>query len=126
MFVLAHLSDPHLQMPAPPGLLELAGKRAIGYINWQRGRHTIHRTDIAAELVADLLRHKPDHIAMTGDLVNVAARCEWAAARAYMQALGTPEGVTAVPGNHDAYVRSAIAEMDAVYAPYVTPDADAE
>ena len=45
MFVLAHLSDPHLQMPAPPGLLELAGKRAIGYINWQRGRHTIHRTN---------------------------------------------------------------------------------
>ncbi len=36
MFVLAHLSDPH--MASRPRFAELAGKRGLGFINWQRKR----------------------------------------------------------------------------------------
>jgi hypothetical protein len=41
MFVLAHLSDLHMALR--PRLLELAGKRGLGYVNWHRGRKYIHR-----------------------------------------------------------------------------------
>ena len=122
MFVLAHLSDPHLPMNGGLGAGEYFSKRLIGYANWVRGRHSIHRGDIAEALVADLLAQKPDHIAMTGDLVNVGANREWEPARVYMRALGTPDMVSAVPGNHDAYVGGALAAMRETYAPYITPD----
>ena len=37
-FMLAHLSDPHLPPMPRPRPRELAGKRALGYLNWMRHR----------------------------------------------------------------------------------------
>ena len=54
MFVLAHLSDPHLA-PLPPGRLrELASKRLFGYVNWHRRRHRVHRRETLDALTDDL------------------------------------------------------------------------
>ncbi|MCO5130750.1 MAG: metallophosphoesterase [Xanthobacteraceae bacterium] len=105
-YVLAHLSDPHLP-PLPAALLrELVGKRALGYLNWRRNRHLIHRRDVLDQLVADLHAQQPDHIAITGDLVNLALPAEFAPARRWLDGVGPPERVTIIPGNHDAYVRA--------------------
>ena len=104
-FVLAHLSDPHLGPLPKPHLFELAGKRATGFFNWQRRRRLVHREEVLAALVADLKAQAPDHIAVTGDLVNISLAGEYAPARAWLEALGPPQDVTLVPGNHDAYVR---------------------
>ena len=71
-FVLAHLSDPHLPPLPQPRLIELAGKRALGYLNWTRNRHKYHRREVLDVLVSDLQAQSPDHIAVTGDLVNLA------------------------------------------------------
>jgi 3',5'-cyclic AMP phosphodiesterase CpdA len=71
MFVLAHLSDLHLALR--PRLLELAGKRGLGYINWHRGRKYIHRRETLDAVTRDLKTAGADHIAVTGDLVNLAA-----------------------------------------------------
>ncbi|RTL55416.1 MAG: metallophosphoesterase [Bradyrhizobiaceae bacterium] len=102
-FLLAHLSDPHLgPIPRPRGL-ELFGKRAIGYVNWQRKRHAIHRRDVLAQIVADIHAQKPDHIAITGDLVNIALPAEFTEAAAWLKTVGSPHDVSLVPGNHDAY-----------------------
>jgi 3',5'-cyclic AMP phosphodiesterase CpdA len=106
MFVLAHLSDPHLAPLPRPRWPELIGKRATGYINWRRKRRLIHRADVLARIVADLNAQAPDHIAVTGDLVNIALAAEFAPARIFLETLGTTHDVTLVPGNHDAYVRS--------------------
>ena len=38
-FTLAHLSDPHLPPLPAARLRDLAGKRALGYLNWTRNRH---------------------------------------------------------------------------------------
>jgi hypothetical protein len=54
MFLLAHLSDPHLSPLPTPRWSEVAGKRAIGLLNWRRRRHFIHRSDVLAHIVADL------------------------------------------------------------------------
>jgi 3',5'-cyclic AMP phosphodiesterase CpdA len=103
-FTLAHLSDPHLAPLPPPRLHQLAGKRALGYLNWKRNRHAIHRRDVLDALIADVKAQRPDHIAVTGDLVNLALPDEFTQARTWLNAVGTPHDVTVVPGNHDAYV----------------------
>jgi 3',5'-cyclic AMP phosphodiesterase CpdA len=105
MFVLAHLSDPHLSPLPRPRWSELMGKRATGYVNWVRKRHLIHRTDVLARVVQDLKASMPDHIAVTGDLTNISLAEEYAPARAFLESLGPAPDVTLVPGNHDVYVR---------------------
>ena len=105
-FTLAHLSDPHLAPLPAPRWRELIGKRAFGYLNWTRNRRKFYRREVLDILVKDLQAQRPNHIAVTGDLVNIALQAEFAPARAWLQSIGTPELVTLVPGNHDAYVRA--------------------
>jgi 3',5'-cyclic AMP phosphodiesterase CpdA len=104
-FVLAHLSDPHLGPLPRARVYDLFGKRATGFFNWQRKRRLVHREEVLAAIVADLKAQSPNHIAVTGDLVNLSLAGEYAPARAWLEALDPPQGVTLVPGNHDAYVR---------------------
>ena len=61
-----------------PRWSELAGKRATGFLNWHRKRHRIHRADVLARVVADLKASAPDHIVVTGDLVNISLTSEYA------------------------------------------------
>jgi 3',5'-cyclic AMP phosphodiesterase CpdA len=105
-FTLAHLSDPHLPPLPAVRFSDLIGKRAFGYLNWTRNRHKYQRRDVLDALVADLQAHHPDHIAVTGDLVNLALEAEFAPARAWLESVGAPDRVSMVPGNHDAYVRA--------------------
>ena len=84
---------------------ELFSKRMIGYVNWHRGRKFVHRRDILNLLTRDVVEQKPDHIAVTGDLVNLGLPEEFLRAAEWLNQLGPPARVTAIPGNHDAYVR---------------------
>jgi 3',5'-cyclic AMP phosphodiesterase CpdA len=108
-FVLAHLSDPHLGPIPRPRLDHLMSKRLIGYINWQSNRARSHRPEIATELIANIHAAEPDHIVVTGDLVNLALPEEIESARIWLESLGEPHHVTVIPGNHDAYVPGALA-----------------
>jgi 3',5'-cyclic AMP phosphodiesterase CpdA len=105
-FTLAHLSDPHLPPLPSPRLRELAGKRALGYLNWTRNRRKVHKRDVLDALVSDMQAQRPDHIAITGDLVNLALEAEFAPSLAWLERVGAPDRVTVIPGNHDAYVRA--------------------
>jgi 3',5'-cyclic AMP phosphodiesterase CpdA len=122
MFVLAHLSDPHLAPLPQPRWSELAGKRATGYVNWRRTRHLIHRGEVLARVLADLRASAPGHIAVTGDLVNISLADEYAPARAWLESLGSPAEVTLVPGNHDAYVRGAARHFCSQWGDYMRGD----
>jgi 3',5'-cyclic AMP phosphodiesterase CpdA len=121
-FVLAHLSDPHLGPLPPPAVRELASKRLIGYINWQRGRRRVHHRDALDAITHDLHDAKPDHVAVTGDLVNIALPAEFIHARRWLEMLGQPVGVSVVPGNHDAYVAGAGVHRDLHWLPYMSGD----
>ena len=109
MFTLAHLSDPHLAPLPKPRLAELANKRVLGYLHWRQSRHRVHRAEQVDLLVRDLHAQAPDHIAVTGDLVNIGLVAEFAPARVWLQSLGSPHDVTLVPGNHDAYLHQSLA-----------------
>jgi 3',5'-cyclic AMP phosphodiesterase CpdA len=121
-FRLAHLSDPHLPPLPATRLGELAGKRALGYLNWTRNRHKFHRRDVLDRLVSDIKSHAPDHLAVTGDIVNLALESEFAPARAWLENIGTPDRVTVIPGNHDAYVRATEHRFAEVFGDYLKSD----
>jgi 3',5'-cyclic AMP phosphodiesterase CpdA len=124
-FTLAHMSDPHLPPMPKPRASELLGKRALGYLNWTRNRHKYHRREVVDALVSDLSAQAADHVAVTGDLVNLALNAEFAPALAWLQSVGAPERVTAIPGNHDAYVRATRHRFADAFADYVSGDDDA-
>jgi 3',5'-cyclic AMP phosphodiesterase CpdA len=105
MFTLAHLSDPHIGPIETPRLRELMNKRGLGLINWYRKRHRHHDPAVLAAIVADMQAQRPDHIALTGDLVNISLDTEFVRAARWLDTIGKPEDVTLTPGNHDAYVR---------------------
>src|SRR5262245_6811574 len=122
MYTLAHLSDPHLGPLPRPRFRDLAGKRAIGFLNWHRRRKAIHRSEILAEIITDMKAQAPDHVALTGDLLNIALEDEFRASRAWLNALGTGDGVTFVPGNHDVYVRRATGHSEEHWGEYMRGD----
>lgn len=124
-FVLAHLSDPHLGPLPRPKVRELASKRLLGYVNWQRGRRRAHLRDALDALTGDLREVRPDHVAVTGDLVNIALPEEFLHARRWLDSVGRPADVSVVPGNHDAYVAGAGVHRDRHWLPYMTGDGGA-
>lgn len=100
---LAHLTDVHLGPLPRARLAELASKRVFGYLSWHRRRHRLHRLDVLDALATDLAADPPDHIAVTGDLVNIALPAEFEQAARWLAAMAEPARLTLVPGNHDAY-----------------------
>jgi 3',5'-cyclic AMP phosphodiesterase CpdA len=121
-FTLAHLSDPHLPPLPQPRLSELAGKRVFGYLNWTRNREKFYRRDVLDALVSDMLAQSPDHIAVTGDLVNLALEAEFAPSLAWLESVGEPNRVTVIPGNHDTYVRATQHRFAEAWAGYIAGD----
>ncbi len=104
-FTFAHFSDVHLG-PMPPGAVwqDFAFKRVLGGLSWALRRRAIHSPAVAEALVADIQAHNPDHIAFTGDLINIAAKPEFPRGARWLAKVGSVDAVSFVPGNHDAYV----------------------
>lgn len=122
MFTLAHISDVHLGPLPKLSLLELASKRITGFVNWHRNRRKHLFPDALVHVLEDIRRHRPDHLAITGDLVNLATRTELTGARDWLEMTGLPSETSVVPGNHDAYVRGAYEKAMHLWHDYVRGD----
>jgi 3',5'-cyclic AMP phosphodiesterase CpdA len=122
-FVLAHLSDPHLAPLPTPSPFELMGKRIGGFINWQKRRRHFHLAAVLDRIVDDLKAQAVDHIAVTGDLINLSLPAEFVQAYTFLKRLGAPQDVTVVPGNHDTYVWSKRRHPEQHWADYMRGDA---
>jgi 3',5'-cyclic AMP phosphodiesterase CpdA len=130
MFRLAHVTDPHFRgarggQGVRPG--ELFGKRAVGYVNLVVNRVRKHKMDLLEDMRVDLRAQAPDHLALTGDLSNIAVTAEWRSALAWLDLSGVaPDAISVIPGNHDAYVPEVVAtrEFERLFAPYQTSDLD--
>jgi 3',5'-cyclic AMP phosphodiesterase CpdA len=124
-FTIAHITDPHLS-PAPlPSGADFRLKRFMGYVNWKRGRERLNDMALLSRLVEDLRAQRPDHVAVTGDLVNIGMPIEFRRAAAWMETLGDPADVSFVPGNHDAYVRAAMPLLATTFERWTTGDSGA-
>jgi 3',5'-cyclic AMP phosphodiesterase CpdA len=122
MFTLAHISDPHLGPLPPVRAADLLNKRFFGYLSWVRRRRALHRPEVLAALAGDLATFAPDHLVVTGDLTNIALPEEFTQVAAWLEGLGSPEAVTAIPGNHDAYVAVPWEDSLAKWQAFMTSD----
>ena len=102
--------------------MQLLNKRATGYYNWWRHRVHLHLPEALAGIVADIKAQRPDHIALTGDLVNVSLPQEFRRAAEWLAAFDTPDRITVIPGNHDAYVPIPWAEGMGRWGAYIAGD----
>lgn len=120
---LAHLSDVHLgPLPESAAWNDFALKRVIGTLSWKLKRHKLHDPAIAEAIVKDIKAAAPDHVAFTGDLLNVSAHAEFLRAADWMENFGDPQWISFVPGNHDAYVPVKWEQGLGNLAPYMTGD----
>ncbi|HZP20350.1 MAG TPA: metallophosphoesterase [Bauldia sp.] len=127
MFRLAHISDPHLGPLPEIDLADLANKRIFGLVNWRRNRKYSHAPDVLQALCDDIRAQGADHVAVTGDLVNLGLPAEFVAARAWLECFGAGRDVTVVPGNHDAYIPGALDDAADAWADFMSGDgADGE
>lgn len=120
---IAHVSDPHLICLDGLRAAQLLGKRVIGYLNIVLNRSKIHKPALAFRVFEEVRAHGPDHVIVTGDLGNLALEGEYQFIRQWLDTLEmSPDRVTVVPGNHDAYVSSAVRDghMARILGPYLT------
>ncbi|MFW5968004.1 MAG: metallophosphoesterase family protein [Persicimonas sp.] len=105
MMKLGHISDLHILELDDPRPWQFLNKRLVGGANLLFRRSKSH----SSKVVREALKHLDedcgvDHIAITGDLSNLALASEFAAARKIVSELRQPEQrVTVIPGNHDYY-----------------------
>ncbi len=85
MFRLAHISDLHIGPLPPVTLRQLASKRGLGYLAWRLRKQRSHRTEVLEALRRDLQSKAPDHVVITGDLVNLALEAEFVQAGAWLR-----------------------------------------
>jgi 3',5'-cyclic AMP phosphodiesterase CpdA len=102
----------------------LMNQRVLGYLSWQRRRYRVHRREVLDALVEDMRVERPDHVAITGDLVNISLPAEFVQAASWLRQLGTPDGITVIPGNHDAYVEVKWREAWAHWSDYMCGDGE--
>jgi len=126
MFTLAHISDIHLGPMPDMSILELMSKRITGYVNWHRNRRKQLFGNTLELLLTDLQKHAANHLAVTGDLVNLATDIEIKAAALWLSSFAKPHDVSVVPGNHDAYVPGALDEALEEWRAWITPDTPRE
>ncbi len=105
MFRLAHISDIHLGPMPKVSWTRLLSKRLTGYINWQRKRAKEFSPDVLNGLVTHMRSASPDHVVITGDLVNLSLHEEIEQARNWLNWLGNGKDISIICGNHDAYVK---------------------
>ncbi|MGI9463185.1 MAG: metallophosphoesterase family protein [Aestuariivirgaceae bacterium] len=104
MFRLAHLSDVHLAPLPAPRVGQLLNKRLIGFLSWHLRRRKVHQPQIAETIISDIKAAKVDHVALTGDLINIALPQEFERGTRWLGEFGDPKDISFVPGNHDAYI----------------------
>jgi 3',5'-cyclic AMP phosphodiesterase CpdA len=121
-FTLAHLSDPHLADHQHIRFVDLFNKRFFGYMKWRLKRSAEHHLNVLGDLFDDIKVHKPDHIVITGDLTHLGLPAEYAQVKDLLNSLGPPSQITVIPGNHDAYVASALNGCVTHWRDYIVSD----
>jgi 3',5'-cyclic AMP phosphodiesterase CpdA len=106
---IAHFSDLHVLALEDNPPTRFLNKRLTGWANLRFRRKHIHRPAYVRAIAREVKRAKVDHVAITGDLTNLALETEFDAAKRLLEEeLGFDAAhVSIVPGNHDLYTRGA-------------------
>ncbi len=118
--VIAHLSDLHLGPVPFPWAPPFRLKPVLGWINWAR-QPGAHDVTLFERTAAAVRAAKPDHILVTGDLIELGLDREWQAAHAALARLGTSPEISWAPGNHDLYTSDVPARIRLGMADWLAP-----
>lgn len=107
---IAHFSDLHVLAldDVPPW--RFLNKRLTGWVNLRFKRNHAHHSDTVRAVAREIRSHHVDHVAITGDLTNLALESEFGLAHEILEhemGLG-PDEISIVPGNHDLYTQGAL------------------
>jgi 3',5'-cyclic AMP phosphodiesterase CpdA len=119
---LIHISDFHLCQTSGISPGRFLNKRLFSYLSWRIRRQREHRPQVLEALTRAVQAADADHVVVTGDLTQLALPSEFDQARSILQALGPPQKVFVVPGNHDALVAAPWPESYARWANYMASD----
>jgi len=107
----AHLTDIHYPVPSSFQLRDLLSKRITGAANLLVSSRRAFRPHLLKSLLGHLRDIGVSHLLITGDLVNLAYAEEYLRLRTHLEESGfLPGQVSMVPGNHDAYLPSSVAQ----------------
>jgi 3',5'-cyclic AMP phosphodiesterase CpdA len=120
---LIHISDFHLCQPRGSFPHRFFNKRLFSYLSWRIRRRRQHCPEILAALTRAVQSAHPDCVAVTGDLTQLALPSEFDRALSVLQAIGPPQKVLVVPGNHDALVNASWPDSYSRWSDYMASDA---
>jgi 3',5'-cyclic AMP phosphodiesterase CpdA len=121
-FKLVHLTDFHLCRAHGAPLTAWVNKRALSYLAWQTRRRHENLPAVLSAMIDALAKLAWDQAAVTGDLTQLGLPAEFRLARRYLEAIGPPQRVMVVPGNHDALVKTPFETTFARWSDYMSPD----
>jgi len=123
---IAHFSDLHVLALDGVATHRFLNKRFTGWVNLRLKRAHKHRPGHVRAVAREIAKAGVDHVAITGDLTNLALEQEFDAVKELLQnELGLPaDKISAVPGNHDLYTRGAMRDrrFTTWFAEYVKSD----
>jgi len=106
---IAHFSDTHVLSLKGVSPRRFLNKRWTGAVNLALNRSRHYRVEIFVKLLDAVVELGVDHAVCTGDLVNLALVPEFEMVEALLSSRFSPDELTLVPGNHDYYVKEAMA-----------------
>ncbi|MFO7495302.1 MAG: metallophosphoesterase [Desulfobacterales bacterium] len=118
-FKLVHLSDFHLCRAHAAPLTAWVNKRALSYLAWQTHRRRENLPAVLSAMIDALAKLAWDQVVVTGDLTQLGLPAEFRLARRYLEAIGPPERVLVVPGNHDVLVKTPFTDSFARWSDYM-------
>ena len=122
---IGHISDLHILDIDGIRPREFLNKRLVGGVNLLLNRSDEHSVGVVREAIRHLDREDVDHIAISGDVSNLALDSEFRAVGDIMRTVRDhEERISVVPGNHDYYTRDAAesGRFERHFAPYLTSD----
>lgn len=126
MLKIGHISDLHVFDLKSKSPRRFMNKRLIGGANLLFKRSKSHSPEAVKRAIKHLIEdHEVDHIAISGDLSNLAMREEFQAAKRIIDTIPDASScVSVVPGNHDYYIPE-VAEnglFEEIFAPFMKSD----
>lgn len=117
---IAHLSDLHLSPVPFPAEWPWRLKPVLGWINWRR-QPGAHDNAVWERTAAAVRAAGADHVAVTGDLIELGQTGEYRAARDALARLGEPARLAWAPGNHDCYTTDTAERIRAELGGWLAP-----
>jgi 3',5'-cyclic AMP phosphodiesterase CpdA len=108
---LIHVTDPHLSTLRGLPLGAMRGKRMSGFLSWTFRRQLVYQRSVLDRLSDAVNAESPDHLILSGDLVQIGLEEEIVQVRSWLADLAATHQVFFVPGNHDVYARNSWAAV---------------